>query len=413
MRIEPTTRGWMTAFFRQWRKSAVIFLLIVAGGLVYIAFTGPQYESQGSLLVKFGRDATPEIGQQDNTGGPEVITQDDRRETIESDMEILQSHGLLHEIVDALGAENLYPGITRRVKGTDDPDDAAIRRLWKGDMVVKSDPHSDIINVWVVNRDPKVAALFITTLFQHFIARQSEMFNKPHTDLLEAEVKKAATALEMSQRALEEFKAQNGISSINDELDALLGQKSEAGTIALDEDNQAWERLADMQSKEKEMLATYLPNDPLVVRQHQAVQLAEKQMQEHQRTQRERIVSSTTRIDRRIAELESLQNQYNDLARQVAIDEQNYKNFVLRGENARINEILNRNRITPVVVVDQPAVPVKPVRPRKKLVMAMCLLAGLIFGAGAALILETLDPRFTSPEQIADVLGVPVMANFS
>ena len=168
-----------------------------------------------------------------------------------------------------------------------------------------------------------------------------------------------------------------------------------------------------MQSKEKEMLATYLPDDPLVVRQRQAVQLAEKQMNEHRSAQRERITASTARINKRIAELESLQSQYNDLERQVSIDEQNYKNFVLRSENARINEILNRNRITPVVVVDQPAVPVKPVRPRKKLIMAMCLLAGLIFGAGTALAFETLDPRFTSPEQISDVLGIPVMANFN
>jgi len=36
-------------------------------------------------------------------------------------------------------------------------------------------------------------------------------------------------------------------------------------------------------------------------------------------------------------------------------------------------------------------------------------LGGLVFGIGTALIAETLDPRFTAPTQISDVLGVPVL----
>jgi LPS O-antigen subunit length determinant protein (WzzB/FepE family) len=97
----------------------------------------------------------------------------------------------------------------------------------------------------------------------------------------------------------------------------------------------------------------------------------------------------------------------------VSVDEQNYRNYLLRSENARINESLNRNSITPIVVMDEPGVPTKPIRPRKLLVLAMCLLGGLVFGTGTALAFETLDPRYTTPSQIADVLGVPVLANFS
>jgi tyrosine-protein kinase Etk/Wzc len=402
----------MTAFFRQRRKFAIVFLLIMAGGVNYIAFTKSQYEAAGSLLVKFGRDATPEIARTEGNE-PSIITQGDRRETIESDMQILQSHGLLYEIVHGLGAENLYPGITGRVKGTDDPDEAVIRDLWKGDLIVKSNPQSNVIDIRLLNQNPQLAAQFVHTLFQRFIARQSEVFNKPQTNLLEIEVKEAAAKLEASQTALETFKAQNGISSIDDELDELLRQKTDAGTLALDEDNDAWARLAEMQAKEKEMLATYLPDSPLVIRQHESVVLAQKQLRQRQAAQHERITASTTQINKRIAELEMQRSHYNDLQRQVEIGEQNYKNYNLRSENARINELLNRNRITPIVVVDEPVVPIKPAYPRRKLIMGMCLLAGLIFGAGTALVFETLDPRFTAPAQISEVLGVPVMANFS
>src|SRR4051812_1574333 len=108
MRIEPTTRGWMTAFFRQRRKFVVVFSVIFLTGITYITFARSQYEAAGSLLVKFGRDATPEIARSENSE-PQIITQGDRRETIESDMQILQSHGLLYEIVHTLGPDALYP----------------------------------------------------------------------------------------------------------------------------------------------------------------------------------------------------------------------------------------------------------------------------------------------------------------
>jgi uncharacterized protein involved in exopolysaccharide biosynthesis len=412
MKIEPTTRGWITAFFRQLKKCTFVFCMFLLGGLVYIAATKPQYEAAGSLLVKFGRGATPEITRSENSG-PEIITQSDRRETIQSDIEILQSHALLYEIVHAFGAENLYPNITKKVAGKDDPEEAAIRELWKSDLVIKSNQKSNLIDVRMVNRNPKIAAQFVHELFQRFIARQSEVFNKPQTNFLENEVKQAAEKLKASQQALENFKEDKEISSMDDEMAELLRQKSDAGTLALDANDDAWARLSEMQEKEAQMRATYLPDSAQVIRQHELVVLAQRQLQQRQADQSTRIGSATAKIKKRIAELEAQRTQYRDLARQVDIDEQNYKNYQLRGENARINDLLNRNSITPIVVVDEPVVPMKPIRPRKKLILAMCLLAGLVFGTGTALIFETLDPRFTSPEQISDILGVPVMANFS
>lgn len=412
MKIEPTTRGWIAALFRQRHKFTFVFLLFLAGGITYIAFAKPQYQAAGSLLVKFGRDATPEIARSDNNSS-EIITQSDRRETIGSDIEILKSRGLLYEVVNELGAEKLYPGITERVVGKDDPEEAVMKELWKRDLIVKSNPQSNIIEVRLINEDPEIAALFIHRLFQLFIARQSEVFNKPQTNFLENEVSQVAAKLKASQQALEDFKEAKGISSIDDEVSELLRQKSDAGTIALDANDEAWTRYAEMQAKESHMLATYLPGSRLVAPQHRSAVLAQKQLHQRQAEQNSRSEGAAIKINKRISELETLRNQYKDLARQVDIDEQNYKNYQLRGENARINELMNRNSITPIVVVDEPVVPVRPIHPRKKLSLAMCLLAGLIFGVGTALVFETLDPRFTTSTQIHEMLGVPVMASFS
>ena len=412
MRIDPTLRGFTAAFFRHRRAFKTVFLPIVGIGLLYVLFAPSKYQADGSLLVKFGRDATPEIARTDGAAAPEVITQNDRRETITSDVEILESHALLHDIVAQIGPEKLYPGIGSHIRSGDSAQEAAIRRLSRGDLIVKSDPQSNLIKVWAINRNPQMSALFVHDLFKQFIQRQSEMFNKPQTDLLKNEVNEAGAKLAQSQAALEEFKQENNISSIDTELAELLRQRSDASTLGLDTDTDAWNRLADMQAKESQLLATYLPSSPVVMRQHQNVVLAQRQLEQLQGEQNARIGGAIHGINHRIADLESQRSHYRDLMRQVEIDEENYKNYQLRSENARINDLLNRNSITPIVVVDEPTVPVKPFQPRRLLVLVMSLLAGCVCGTGTVLVLETLDSRFTSPQQVRDTLGVPVMASF-
>jgi capsular exopolysaccharide synthesis family protein len=61
-------------------------------------------------------------------------------------------------------------------------------------------------------------------------------------------------------------------------------------------------------------------------------------------------------------------------------------------------------------IVSPPRVPTKPVSPRLTTVALVCLSAGLGAALGLIYVIDTLDDRFRSPEDIRRQLGIPVLA---
>lgn len=412
MQIEFTPRGILGNIFRQGTKVSILFISVLAIGVLYIGITKPIYEASGSVLVKFGHD-TPEQIANTSDSGPSVISQDDRREIMQSDMDILQSHDLIASVVKEIGPENIYPGITKRTEGRDLPDEAVLRKLTKGDLIIKAAQFSNVIDIKMDNENPEIAARFVHRLMETFIAKQNAIYNNAQSEFLQDQAKQAAAKLEASQKALETYKEEKGISSINDEIAELLRQRSDAGTAALETSDSAWDKVSDLESEEKKLLATFRPDSPQVQRVHQSVLLAKEQLRERQEDLKARTGSTSTRLNHRIAELEGKRKEYDQLAMQVDIDEKNYKSLQARAEDALLNDKLSRKNITSIAVVDEPIVPLKPAYPRRMLILAISLLAGSVTSLGGALLFETYDQRFTTPGQLTNVLGIPVMAVFN
>jgi uncharacterized protein involved in exopolysaccharide biosynthesis len=414
MQIEFTPRGLLSSLFRQSSKLLTVFTLVMALGIVYIATAKPSYNAYGSLLIKFGSNTPESLSHSSGQGSITTISQDDRREMMQSNVDILQSHTLLVELVSELGPERIYPGISAEPNTT--PEMAlenTIRRLLKGDLAIKSTQTSNVVDISIQNEDPQVAAWFVHRLMELFIAKQSEIYNKPQTNFLQDQVKLSSGKLAESQAKLETFKAQNGISSIDDELSELMRQKGDASAASLEPMDSAWDRLSDLQSQENKMRSIYREDSPQVQRAHAGVELAQQQLHQRQGEMHSKVGGVSGRVNQRIAQLEAKRSEYNDLARQVDVDEKNYKNYLLLSEQARVNETLNQKSITSVVVVDEPTVPTSPSKPRKKLILALCLVFGAVLSAGTAIFFETYDQRFTTPEQLSLTLGIPVMACFN
>ncbi len=419
MQIELTSRGLLSVLFRHRFKLALAFAVCLALGITYIVTTKPDYESVGSLLVRFGRSATPDV--YENKGGPDELSQNDRREIMQSNMQILQSRDLLREMITDFGVEKLYPNLTKTLRPGDNAVEAAITKLQNDDLTVKTALNSDIIEVHMFNQDAQLAAEFLHKLFDQFIVRESDVYNKQQTDFLAEQVKQASERLYRSQKALKQYKEEVGISSIDEELKQLLEQRSQAANIALTAMDKAKERLEELQAKETELLATYQPDSPAVKKIRQSIAKAQDQVEQRQRDLKNAEAASTgetfvsaemTRIARRIEKLEAVRTHHDDLERQVKIDEENYKTFVARSEAARVNQTLNEQKITRITTLDTPMVASRPSRPRKLIVLIAALMAGAIIGLGAAIVTETLDDRFTTPAQVAATMQLPVLASF-
>jgi capsular polysaccharide biosynthesis protein len=64
------------------------------------------------------------------------------------------------------------------------------------------------------------------------------------------------------------------------------------------------------------------------------------------------------------------------------------------------------------MMISAPTQPYKTARPRKLITLIACFFGGLILAAGAALLREAQDDRFSSAEQVAYLLDLPVLASF-
>jgi len=98
-----------------------------------------------------------------------------------------------------------------------------------------------------------------------------------------------------------------------------------------------------------------------------------------------------------------------DLLREAKTNEDNYLLYLHKREEARIEEALDRTRILNVAVVEQPTVPISPVREiwvfgLVGLLLALAVSVGLVFTR------EYLDSSFRTPSEVFSELKIPVLA---
>ncbi|MEZ5692234.1 MAG: GNVR domain-containing protein [Rickettsiales bacterium] len=403
-------RDLISSFFRQFKMFMLVFISAVTIGALFIAFAEKQYISTGSLLIKFGASAEAGINKDSDR---EIISSNDRREVMQSNIDILGSNDLLREVIEKVGIENVYPNIEKEVKGRDVPLEAAIKRLKTKHLSIKSGSQSNVINVIVFNKSPKVAKKLVETIQSVFITRQMETFNKPHTDFLLEQVNGAKGRLDLAQKELHKFKSETGISSFDEEINELLKQKSNALTVAFQSVDDAQNKIANLRNKEAELLSTYRASSPAVRSIRKTIVEAERQLKERQSNLNSKdgvLSAQLAGIYKRINDLENRRSRYNNLERQVELEEANYKNYLTKSEEARISENLGKKKITRVVIIDSPKEAIKPARPRKLLGMAVAILAGILFGGAAVLVLELLDDRFRNTRQLGRAMEVPAFA---
>ncbi len=418
MQIEFTTRGLLATFFRHKFKLVSLFLVCLLVGVVHAVTVTKEYESSGSLLVKFGRSAQPEIAEV--KGGPTEVTAADRRQLLTSYAQILQSRDMIRGLVNEFGPLKLYPELEKGMRAGDSALEVATTKVLSDSLVVNMVFNSDVIDVSVFNTDAKLATDFLSKLFDQFIFRESDVYNKQQIEFLAGQVSLSQERLHLSQKTLQKFKEDAGFSSLDEELERLLEQKKDASNLALNAVDKAKVRIEDLEAEEAELLAKYQPASPAVQQIRQSIakaralyNLRQRDLNNGSAEESGNMVSGEiARVKKRIEKLESLRAKHNDLERQVELDEASYKNYVERSEAARVNQIMNEQKMTRITVLDTPVQPTRPARPRRAVIVMIALLAGVLLGVAAAVLMETADDRFSTPAQLANRLQLPVMASF-
>ncbi|MEX2493180.1 MAG: hypothetical protein WD425_15615 [Nitrospirales bacterium] len=118
-------------------------------------------------------------------------------------------------------------------------------------------------------------------------------------------------------------------------------------------------------------------------------------------------------LDEKIQRLDNLNEELIVLERQRAVDEQNYKLYIGKVEEAKVSEEMDQLKMSNISIIQSAEVPGTPFgRPK-----SFKLLLGAIFAAmmsvGLALVFEYLQGGYTRPDQAAEDLGLPILASFT
>ncbi len=116
-------------------------------------------------------------------------------------------------------------------------------------------------------------------------------------------------------------------------------------------------------------------------------------------------------LDKEIKELDLRENELQDLKREVAANEKNYKTYLEKVEEALISDDLNRLKMTNISVIQAATVPAKPIKPKKALNVALAIILGAVSGLGLAFFSEYTTQGLSTPESAERRLGLPVLAS--
>src|SRR5262249_32182946 len=118
-------------------------------------------------------------------------------------------------------------------------------------------------------------------------------------------------------------------------------------------------------------------------------------------------------INNRLTELEGQRNRYDDLTRAVQIQNDTYRSLAVRFETPRVEANRNAQKISAAAGVAAPMIASQPARPRRKLVALATALAALLVSCGVVLLIERLDDRISSPDDVKRLVRVPLLATFT
>ncbi len=455
MLVQMDVRSILSASFRQIWKFLALFVPIVVIGLLYVMTATKHYESNATLLVKFGQDARPEMSQ-DSRGAS--LTAEEKRGLVQSNLNILLSRDIAEQLIEKVGIERLYPEIANKTMPEAAKKDAALRAYF-ADIKTSTESNAGIIKVSIFHTEPQIAHEALNILIELFVAKQADIFGNPQIAVLRDQAKQSDVELQESARALFDFKQKTGIASIDEELTLLLQQRGDLvgyvsrrttepgrkiiaqrpptddkldsadqtsassrkvvnalpARISMSGDTSRFpvvedvqRRIDELRARESELLLTYKPDSDMVqnVRKNIATETAAL------KRSLSALNDQIEDLDQQISERQEYRSQYDDLSRDVELKQESAKTAQARLQVAQVNDDLNQRKITRISIIEQPTVPVKPSKPKKTITMILCLLIAGAFGSAFCLGAEILDSTFSRAEQLSNAFKHPLLAAF-
>lgn len=187
--------------------------------------------------------------------------------------------------------------------------------------------------------------------------------------------------LETSEGKFNQFRSQQGTFNLDSEAQAMLTQGVDLKV-----------KLLEAQQKRKELETRFTA-------QHPSVQALDNQIQALQR--------EIGGLDGKAKSFPATQQDLLRLTRDVKVNSELYTNLLNSFQQLRL---VKEGKVGNVRIVDTAAVPEKPVKPQRGLILALSGVLGLLAGLGLAFLRNSLKPGIKSADELEQALGLHVFA---
>lgn len=457
-------RDLLPALRRYRWAIAIVFALTVVSAYVTVEFVlWERYESRAHLLVKLGRENAEVPSTVQNSA---LFTSGIREQELKSIVHVLTSRDVADEVVNRVGVEafmfnpaepkTFFQTVKYHVKMTarwvkaryndflilinlkkalSDRDKAIL--AVEGALNVAVEKESDVIAVRVGTPGPDLSVQVNNALIDIFFDKYMRLHKSNESlqffDQQTEELREKLKALDLQRDGIREG---FGLSSATEQRTLLLQRRNEAARLAdqaegekrtLLEQQRVMQGRVDSLPQAQESSSVVTPASPYRRSQVGSVTSELNPVRESFRRSIEETKARMAGLDATIAKqrqviatlqseiqrLDKGEDELETLNRERKMAEANYLTYSKRREEARIREALDKQQVANVILMSPPSRPMEPVAPRKLLIMAIALGAGLLLGVGLALLLEYLRDSVDTPRDLADIEGAAFLGTYT
>jgi len=463
----------LTIIFKHKKAILGIFLLMVTAVTLFTVLQEPVFEAKASLLVKMFRENTSRPGMEGDANNlPRVVSQDEvvnaeiqiltGRELAEKVIGILKMEAmyphlagesapkpvLMEQAVQTFGGSLQVAGVRKSNVITvsfqhNDPEMAAnalnilIEAFKEKHLALHSAPQSSFIGSQLASFANKLKES--EKELQEYQQRNKVFSIEEQRSLLLRQRTEFDSAYKVASSNVREN--QSRIGSLKRQMKYITDNKdrytqSERDRIIIEGKS----KLLELQLKEQELRTKYKDSNKFVADTRRELEIVNKFLKDQeemivgkvktanpvyqsmetdlfraeadlrsQNAKAEALGAQLRQLDDEIAALDSTENRIKDLKRQIGINEKNYLAYVDRHEEAQISEVMNRLKLSNISVIQKAVIPVKPIKPNKRMNILLGALIGAVLGVAYAYVVEGMAQTFSDPKSVEKYLELPVL----
>lgn len=427
---------------RLWVFASIALAAFAAAAIVTL-FMPKTYEASVAILVD-NRD------EQSLTGT--VPSARERIGFMQTQIDIIQSRGVARQVVHNLKLAEA-PGMREAFEASKAPgtlEDWIARNLQERIKVDSS--QSSVIQITAVSNDPKKAAAIANGFAQAYMDTTLRLRTEPTKQAaswFDEQLKDLRKTFEDAQRKLTAYQKEKGIIATDERVDVEVARLNELSTQALQAQASTFEsasrsglkanadalpevianpliqtlkaQLLTAEAALSEMGTRLGPNHPQMIQQQQQVSSLRSRLgaetsrvvaggQNATAQNRAREASLTQALEqqrKKVIDLREARNEAFVLMREVETAQKAYEAALSR---YLVNKVESGARQTNVTVLSAATEPTRHSKPKTMLNLVLGLAVGVILGLGAVFLLELLDRRVRSGDDLETGLEAPLLA---